>query len=722
MNIKIGDIVTIKAERTQYRIVSIYGEFIVLCKLGISRFELIELSKKAFFEMLYSDKIEITADQEDQVYDVELLSDTAKERFYKKRDAFREILDIYGPGYMKLCGRSSKNELYNILDKYNYSIKTFWRDCLKYFQSGLKERVLLDSKLFGLNKGKEYTHTAKTGKKGEYGAVGIPLTSDVIEHFEEALKAYKTGRHKSIKSCYDYMNNLYYSKIETIGGVPTMCLVPENERPTYKQFYLYVKKHLSEAERDIIKTSQMEFRNNQRLLKSDSLFDVAGPGDLVEIDACEADVSLVSMTDCNQTIGRPIVYFMIDVYSRIILAASIAFDNNSMLGITNLFLNLSDDKQEYCKRYGVLYEDERLWPSNIIPNRLRVDRGSEFKSKEFGRICNALGIQKDIVSGGSGSLKGVVEQSFHQMHSKQNESLEDHGLIEKRHDSNHHKEATLNIEQYTKMVINFVLTHNQTYLETYPLTKKMIEEKILAIPAKLWHYGVENELTPRPIINKTQYLYELMTPVKVSVSRKGISHKGLYYLSDESYISTLMFKARNKKISLEARMDMRNVGYIYVLHDNRLIQLPLNERITGNAEYMGMTMKQYEDYRKGRGMLEAKGRVYNEQLSAYSSAVNNSIVAEAAKASEYKSNDKNMRQAREVEKQRVSNEKEIAERFEKKKKNKIPVSNPEIEKAKENIEPETSTEEQVKECINLTEEEMMEKRKKALLDFEEEDW
>lgn len=96
------------------------------------------------------------------------------------------------------------------------------------------------------------------------------------------------------------------------------------------------------------------------------------------------------------------------------------------------------------------FDNPAMWQSNIIPRRLRVDRGSEFKSKEFNRICNELGIEKQIVPGASGSLKGIVEQSFHQMHSKQNPHLENYGLIEKRYDSNHHKEATLNIKQYTK--------------------------------------------------------------------------------------------------------------------------------------------------------------------------------------------------------------------------------------------------------------------------------
>lgn len=76
------------------------------------------------------------------------------------------------------------------------------------------------------------------------------------------------------------------------------------------------------------------------------------------------------------------------------------------------------------------FDNPAMWQSNIIPRRLRVDRGSEFKSKEFNRICNELGIEKQIVPGASGSLKGIVEQSFHQMHSKQNPHLENYGLIE----------------------------------------------------------------------------------------------------------------------------------------------------------------------------------------------------------------------------------------------------------------------------------------------------
>lgn len=113
--------------------------------------------------------------------------------------------------------------------------------------------------------------------------------------------------------------------------------------------FIITVKTYHKKEMDIVKTSAMEYRNDNRLITSDIMQGVYGPGDMVEIDACEADVSLVSTIDKNRTVGRPVVYFMIDIYTRIILAVSVAFDNNSILGVTNLFINLADDKHEYCQ-------------------------------------------------------------------------------------------------------------------------------------------------------------------------------------------------------------------------------------------------------------------------------------------------------------------------------------------------------------------------------------
>lgn len=659
-NITIGNIITDKEAGSSYRIIYVSVNDIVLCEMNTTKFILITMSYMQIMDLLQEQGFTISEDK-GLVFDENHLSENIRAKYIRNRDMMNEVVAAYGPTFIELGGKYKKTRLYEIMRKYECPKNTFWRICTKYFQSGCKSYSLVDNKAWGNTKGKENDYTIKPGRPSEYVKSSIVVNDEVREHFEDALNNYKKGRNKSFRSAFDWMNCKYYSETKIVNGVTTVGLIPESQRPTYNQFYYYCRKHITEQEIDLIKTSAAEQRNNKRLITSDSLHGVLGPGDMVEIDACEADVSLVSTTDSNKTIGRPVVYFMIDIYTRAIIAMSVAFDNNSILGVTNLFLNLADNKKEYCSRYGMGFDDDAIWPSNIKPRRIRVDRGSEFKSKEFRRICNELGIELQIVSGASGSLKGVVEQSFHQMHSRQNEHLEDNGLIEKRYDSNHHKEATLNIEQYTKMVINFVLMHNQQYDKNYPLTREMMDKKIQPIPAILWKYGA-NKIEPSRIPDKDQYLYTLMTPVNAKLSRRGISYNGLWYLAkDDKQLSKEMFRAGTKKVPFEVRMDKRSVGAVYYIRNGKLIKASLNEMITGNIDFAGLTEKEWNDYRKGKHQLDAHGRIQNEDLSAFNYSVNQEIVASAQK--DTYSDKKNMRVTRELEKQKVSHDNSIEQRL-----------------------------------------------------------
>ena len=657
-----GDILIDRETDKRYRVVEMDGEEVTLCQMDITTLQLYSQTTKNLIQMIFDKKL-VKGESDKMVFDHHALSEQAKRKYDDKKKIINEVMNIYHHNLLLLMGKIARPELKEVIQKYSIPVNSFWRMLTKYLQSGMQDFSLVDSRDMGINKGKVYEGTKKAGRKSQYfEATGLVVDDNIKQYFEEALKMYRSGREKSLTACYNRMLFLHFSKQENVNGQSVINLLPVSQMPTYRQFYYYASKQLTAKEKDAIKTSAQEQRNNKRILESDVLYEVYGPGDMVEIDACEVDVSLVSSLDKNRTIGRPVVYFMIDVYSRIILAVSVAFDNNSVLGITNLFLNLADDKQEYCHRYGMGFDNPRIWPSNIIPRRIRVDRGSEFKSKEFNRICNELGIEKQIVPGASGSLKGVVEQSFHQMHAKQNTHLEDYGLIEKRYDSRHHQEATLNIEEYTRMIINFVLTHNQEYNAKYRCTKEMIQKRVKPVPVLLWEYGIEKYGAPRPIPVKEQYLYNLMTPVKAKIDRRGISYKKLYYLPvDDPDLRMKMFQAGTKKQSIEVRMDMRDISYIYYLKNGKVVSAPLNERLTGNGEYKGLTMKQWEDYLREKAQMDAEGRVYNQNLAVYNYAVNTSIVDGAKK--ETMSDSKNMRPAREMEKQIVSYQDRIALRM-----------------------------------------------------------
>lgn len=661
----VGNIAIDKKESCRYRILSLLPQVIVLCQMDISKLKIIHVDKAMFISLVSNHSIEIVKEESRIVVDEWYMSDIdRKEAFDRKLNAIVAAVNVYEPFFYDLSSKKSKPEIDEIVLKSGMSKKTFWKYLREYLQSGMKKSSLLDKRIVGgTNKGKNYAFQNKPGRKSDYFEDSGVIIDDVIEgYFQEALKDYKSGRHKTLKSVYEKMNNKHFTKTEIVNGVPTMILLPVFERPTFRQFYYYVQKHLSEEEKAVIKTSKAEVRNDKRLLLSDIMEGVKGPGDMVEIDACEADVSLVSELNPNQSIGRPIVYFMVDVFSRVILAMSVALDNNSVLGVINLFLNLADDKREYCQKYNLDFHDEKVWPSQIIPRRVRVDRGAEFKSKEFERVCRCLGIEKNIVSGGCGSLKGLVEQTFHQMHVSQNVHLENNGLIEKRHDSQHHLEATLTISQYTQMVINFVITHNQQYLETYRLTKEMVENDIRSIPAELWQYGIEKYGSPRYISNKMQFYYDLMTPKAAKITRKGISFKGLYYIPEnDELMGHQMFTAGKKGESLKIKIDLRDISKIYYTRNNEVFVARLNEHVSGNSEFGGLTMKQWDDYRKKMGKMKMEGKVYNDALLSYRYAINELIVKDAGKSTVSKQRD--MKEARELEKQRIALDNKIAKRI-----------------------------------------------------------
>jgi Mu transposase, C-terminal. len=248
------------------------------------------------------------------------------------------------------------------------------------------------------------------------------------------------------------------------------------------------------------------------------------------------------------------------------------------------------------------------------------------------------------------------------MHVSQNVHLENNGLIEKRHDSQHHLEATLTISQYTQMVINFVITHNQQYLETYRLTKEMVENDIRSIPAELWQYGIEKYGSPRYISNKMQFYYDLMTPKAAKITRKGISFKGLYYIPEnDELMGHQMFTAGKKGESLKIKIDLRDISKIYYTRNNEVFVARLNEHVSGNSEFGGLTMKQWDDYRKKMGKMKMEGKVYNDALLSYRYAINELIVKDAGKSTVSKQRD--MKEARELEKQRIALDNKIAKRI-----------------------------------------------------------
>ena len=333
-------------------------------------------------------------------------------------------------------------------------------------------------------------------------------------------------------------------------------------------------------------------------------------GDCHNIIALEVDLELVSSIDETKIVGRPILYMMIDIYSHCIVAFSVSFENNSMIGLSNLMINLFESKKAFAEKHNIMNFNPELWPSNFIPNEIRCDRGSDFKSKGFQEICRELNINLTLERGRMGSMKGSIEQSFRLFHQTFKAELENKGYIQKRYDSKHKKYACLTIEEVIKLATLFVLYHNGQYSKKFKITPDMVKSGVVKTPVSIWNYGVKKwgMQNPVPESKLKEVMYKLMIDDTASISKQGVFYKGLYYLpfGDAELKEKMLLSSANAKRrdtngdlynSLRIKKDPRLVNYLYYRNDDGVVmQLFLNSAKSNG--FRDMSWNEYDEYYK----------------------------------------------------------------------------------------------------------------------------
>lgn len=561
--------------------------------------------------------------------DISSLSKKTREQYNTMVKMIREIEVIYGPTYVNLKAKKKNGVIRALSMNYNVCVKTIWKYIKRYLQSGLDIGSLVDQRVLK-HESKEIKYKTKTGRKNKYGkAAMVIFDDDAKRKADEIIKLYKAKKINTIKRSYQVFIDEFYSEYDPAAD--QMVWAPEERRPTERQFSYYLHKEISRKELDEIKTSKMEVENNKRLILGSSRSDAAYPGNIVECDAVELDLSIVSALDPQKTVGRPIMYLMIDVLTSCILAVSVSYENNSIIGLTNLLANLVDDKVELCKSYGVSL-DPACWPSNLLPDEIRCDRGSDFLSSHFLEVCGSLGIAVDYAPPGMGSKKGIVEQNFHQIHTAISSSLDRFGLIKKRFDSKHHKEAMLTMTEVMKITLEYVIYHNTQILEKYPRSKDMIADpSVKSAPYQLWQYYYSQKKMTHYItdVNRNNYLFNLLVVGKANLSRRGVEYKGLLYINQDENLLKMMYEAGDNGEKFAIKYDPRNTAKIYYSDGNRIMALYLNDAILHNSSFANMTWKEYEEFRSKDKELVRDAKQHNMEHNAKFRRTCDNIVKEA---------------------------------------------------------------------------------------------
>ncbi len=621
----IGKIVLI--DNIKYRVIGFSAGLFALIQVETSKFRMLYVKADELNQKLRN-AIWTEVPETPLVCDVNRLPESEQEKLRVKKEIIKQVEKEYGPMYESFGSKERKPVIERLMEQYGVTRPTIRNTVRTYLQSGMNDASLVNRNLVMNTRANcSYHYMKKTGCKT---TIGLPntviVTDEVKEQFRAAIKRYRSGTELNLINAYSWLRETYYATELPTGELQ---YAPETEIPTLTQFYYFAAKNLSKEEKDARRTSAIEQRNNRRLLLSSSRVDAIRPGWIIEVDALEADYEIIN-PETNTIIGRPIVYFAIDVKTSVIVAASISLENNSLLGLTNLFINLADDKQKISEACG-LYFDPYLWPSNFIPHEIRCDRGADFKSNKFGVMCKNLGITRTLEPGAMGSMKGLVEQSFHMFQQSFRASLKDHGLITKRYESNHRETAVMSLEDFTKLTYGYVITHNQTPLRNYPCDNAMIEAGTIPAPCALWEYFCKKSGTPQPITpaNIDHFWYNIMPEMSVSLSRKGVICKDLRYLNTDSDLRARMYNLGRKTEKMIVHYDPRDVGTLYYLRDGKLEMLGLNRDFPGNADFEGLTWAEYEEKYRKKMETRKQGEKNGFETRSFRRRAFSSIVADA---------------------------------------------------------------------------------------------
>jgi len=456
-----------------------------------------------------------------------------------------------------------------IISSTGKDLKSLHRYLKMYWQYGKTKNAFLPNYRNRGGKGKEHASTdLKRGRPSKYGGTGINVDDATKATFEKAIKKYYHTRDGyTLQHAYDMMIKEHYTRfIPQADGKTKAELPPINELPTIRQFrYWYNKKH-NEKEKITKRKGESKFNLDHRAILGKSDHGIMGPGAKYEIDATIGDIYLVSRFNRADIIGRPVLYFLIDVFSRMVTGMYVGLEGPSWAGMMMAIANAASDKVKYCAEFGIeIAEDE--WPCHGVPGAIRGDRG-ELESKSADTIVNALSVRVEIAPPYRADMKGIIEQHFNTIDGTTVAYLPGHiNTDEKeRGGPDYRLRAILDIHQLTQILIQSVLRHNNYhFLKSYERTAEMIEDNVAPIPLDIWNWGIAHYSGALRSFPEETVKLALMPADTATVTSKGIKFKGLYYLCARAAAEHWFETVRAKKSwKVDISYDPRNMSVIYV--------------------------------------------------------------------------------------------------------------------------------------------------------------
>lgn len=320
----------------------------------------------------------------------------------------------------------------------------------------------------------------------------------------------------------------------------------------------------------------------------------------------------------RKVIGRPTLYIMVDVFSRLIMGFYLTIADPSWECAKNLLYNVAMDKVEFCAQNGVNIEQDE-WPCAGLPRKILTDNG-ECGKRNGDLIPLGVGIELQTASSYRPDMKGAVERCFRMINEMVRMWLPG-GVqpdAQERGVRDYRRDACLTVSEMRKVIIRCICACNHRTMETYPQDAADLQVSgVVPMPVDIWQWGIGHRGGALRSCSQERLKYYLLTQGKARITAQGIRFRGLYYTCQSAVREGWFATARQKSTwEVQVSYDPNRLDQIYIYLEETKGPERCDRILRDDEKYQGYSLMEYmaaNDKLKG---IIAKGKAESERYQA----------------------------------------------------------------------------------------------------------
>lgn len=426
-----------------------------------------------------------------------------------------------------------------VMAEHKTTKQTLYRLIRQYWQRGQIANALLPDYKNSGGKGKRrQAGEKKLGRPRKY----MPGTGVNVDEFTERL--FRIAIQKYLLNDKGYTFPYAHRRFKDIYQT-YFPDVPEAEIPTNWQMKYFYQREFTQVDVIRKRTHPKIYNKDIRPLKGTANLHALGPGSRFEIDATIADIYLVSDSNRSWIVGRPVVYVVVDVFSRLIVGLYIGFENPSYVAAIQALQTAMTDKVDLCHQYGIEIEAQE-WPAIGLPDAILADRG-ELLGSQIESLEKSFSVRVENTPPYRGDAKGIVERNFKTIQADFTPfapGVVTGTTVKKRGGRDYRLDAKLSISDFKEIILSSILYHNQfAVLGKYDRSDDMPVDLPL-VPIELWRWGIQHRTGRLRAAPERELRLSLLPRARATISPLGICLFGLYYTCAEAMSAGWMHRGK----------------------------------------------------------------------------------------------------------------------------------------------------------------------------------